>query len=254
MIRRFQIWATIHEIFIRASPETFYNLTMPTNTLRVLIADDAAEFRRSVRMMLADEKTFEIVAIAKDGQEAVEMASDLKPDVAVIDINMPRKDGLTAIRDIGKVSPHTACMIMSSEGESALLKKAMSLGVKEYLLKPFTPEEFVSAIKKIAAQVTENKKLNAAARAAEADRDKFLIQLVNSFLKAKRTDDEAINAYTDYVMGSKVEPKILSQLAYIFLSRKDWKTLKIICEKIMASENLKTAQTSPKKTNRLPAP
>lgn len=228
---------------------------MPNNTLRVLIADDAAEFRRSVRMMLADEKSFEIVGIAKDGQEAVEMASDLKPDVAVMDINMPRKDGLTAIRDIGKVSPHTACMIMSSEGESALLKKAMSLGVKEYLLKPFTPEEFVSAIKKIAVQVMENKKQNAAAHAAEVDRDKFLIQLVNSFLKAKRTDDEAISAYTEYVMGAKIDAKILSQLAYIFLSRKDWKTLKIICEKMLASESLRTPQQpSPKKTNRLPAP
>ncbi|MBI4631077.1 MAG: hypothetical protein HY740_05050, partial [Chloroflexi bacterium] len=114
--------------------------------------------------------------------------------------------------------------------------------------------EFVGAIKKIAVQVMENKKLNAAARAAEVDRDKFLIQLVNSFLKAKRTDDEALNAYTDYVMGAKVDAKILSQLAYIFLSRKDWKTLKIICEKMMASESLKPSQTSPKKTNRLPAP
>jgi YesN/AraC family two-component response regulator len=253
-MRRLQIYATIHEIFIRRSRETPYNLAMPNTTVRVLIADDSVEFRRSVRMMLADEKGFEIVGIAKDGQEAVEMASDLKPDVAVMDINMPRKDGLTAIRDIGKVSPHTACMIMSSEGESALLKKAMSLGVKEYLLKPFTPEEFVGAIKKIAAQVMENKKLNDAARAAEADRDKFLVQLVNSFLKAKRADDEALKAYNDYVLNSKVEPKILSQLAYIFLSRKDWKTLKIICEKIMVSEGLKPSQTSPKKTNRLPAP
>ncbi|MBI5714665.1 MAG: response regulator [Chloroflexi bacterium] len=208
---------------------------MPTNTLRVLIADDAAEFRRSVRMMLADEKSFEIVGIAKDGVEAVEMAEYLKPDVAVMDINMPRKDGLTAIRDIGKVSPHTACMIMSSEGENVLLKKAMSLGVKEYLLKPFTPEEFVGAIKKIAVQVMENKKLNAAARAAEVDRDKFLIQLVHSFLKAKRTDDEALSAYTDYAMGAKVEAKILSQLAYIFLSRKDWKMLKVVCERMILS-------------------
>jgi len=228
---------------------------MPNNAIRVLIADDAAEFRRSVRMMLADEKSFEIVGIAKDGQEAVEMASDLKPDVAVMDINMPRKDGLTAIREISNVSPNTACMIMSSEGESPLLKQAISLGVKEYLLKPFTPEEFTAAIKKIGAQVMENKKLNAAARAAEVDRDKFLIQLVGSFLKSKRTDDEALNAYTEYVTGSKVEPKILSQLAYIFLSRKDWKTLKIICEKMVASESLRTPQQpSPKKTNRLPAP
>jgi len=93
---------------------------MPNNAIRVLIADDAAEFRRSVRMMLADEKSFEIVGIAKDGQEAVEMASDLKPDVAVMDINMPRKDGLTAIREISNVSPNTACMIMSSEGESSI--------------------------------------------------------------------------------------------------------------------------------------
>ncbi|MBI5051917.1 MAG: hypothetical protein HZB52_01450, partial [Chloroflexi bacterium] len=59
--------------------------------------------------------------------------------------------------------------------------------------------------------------------------------LVHSFLKAKRTDDEALSAYTDYAMGAKVEAKILSQLAYIFLSRKDWKMLKVVCERMILS-------------------
>ncbi len=209
---------------------------MPNNTtIRILIADDAVEFRRTVRMMIANEKGFEIIGIAKDGQEAVEMAEYLKPDVAVMDINMPRKDGLTAIAEMSKVSPHTVCMIMSSEGQSALLKQAISLGVKEYLIKPFTPEEFVEAIKKISAQISENKQQKNAAHAAEAERDKLLSQLVSSFLKAKRMDDEALKAYTDYATRPHADPQLLTQLAYIFLSRKDWRTLKIVCEKMMIS-------------------
>lgn len=205
------------------------------NSLRILIADDAVEFRRTVRMMLSNEKGFEVIGIAKDGVEAVEMAEYLKPDVVVIDINMPRKDGLTAIGEIAKVSPNTVCMIMSSEGDSAILKQAITLGVKEYLLKPFTPEEFVEAIKKVSVQLIERKNQNATAHAVEAERDKLLVQLVTSFLQAKRLDEEAVKAYADYASRPSADPKILLQLAHIFLSRKDWKTLKGICEKMMMS-------------------
>jgi len=208
---------------------------MSNTTIRVLVADDAVEFRRMVRMMLAGEKSFEIVGVAKDGVEAVEMAEYLKPDVAVMDINMPRKDGLTAIGEIGKVSPNTACIVMSSEGENQLLKKAISLGVKEYLLKPFTPEEFVSAIKKVAVKVSEHKQQNAAAHAAEAERDKLLLKLVTTYLQAKRLDDEAMKAYSDYAASPYPDPKLLTQLAHIFLARKDWKTLKVVCEKMIVS-------------------
>jgi YesN/AraC family two-component response regulator len=217
------------------SPLAAYNLAMTPSTIRVLIADDAVEFRRLVRMMLANEKNFEIVGIAKDGQEAVEMAEYLKPDVAVMDINMPRKDGLEAIGDIGKISPRTACIIMSSEGENQLLKKAISLGVKEYLLKPFTPVEFIAAIKKVAVKVSEDKQQNAAAHAAEAERDKLLLKLVTTYLQAKRLDDEAVKAYSDYATSAYPDAAILAKLAHIFLARKDWKTLKVICEKMIVS-------------------
>lgn len=207
---------------------------MPNNTaIRIMIADDAVEFRRTVRMMLAHEREFEVVGIAKDGVEAVEMAEYLKPDLAILDINMPRKDGLAAIAEIAKVSPQTICMIMSSESQSGLLKQAISLGVKEYLIKPFTPEEFVAGVKKVSAALYESKKKNSAAVALEAERDRLLLQLVTTHLQAKRIDEEAVKVYVDYATRPQTDPKILHQLAHIFLSRKDWRTLKIVCEKML---------------------
>jgi pilus assembly protein CpaE len=117
---------------------------MPTGplspTIRILIADDTAEFRKSVRMMLSLERELEIVAVARDGVEALELAHKLQPDLAIFDINMPRMDGLTAIRNVAKVSPNTVCMIMSSESERDQLRQAIAAGVREYLIKPFTVE------------------------------------------------------------------------------------------------------------------
>ena len=75
--------------------------------IRLLIADDNAEFRKSAEMMVSLERDIQVVSLARDGQEAVEMARSEQPDVAVIDVHMPKVDGLTAIRALTNVSPAT---------------------------------------------------------------------------------------------------------------------------------------------------
>jgi YesN/AraC family two-component response regulator len=211
--------------------------------LRILIADDSPEFRKGVRMMLALERDVEVVAVARDGQEAVEMAQRLHPDVAIMDINMPRLDGLSAIKAMGKISPTTVCMIMSSEGERDMLRQAMSAGVREYLIKPFSAEEFMTAVRRTLAHAADQHKKNEEARAAEAERDRFLTQLVLSYLKTGRMDDEAAKAYAVYILRPQADPSVLARLAEIFCARREWRQLRIICDRM---ERLEAARsTSP---------
>src|SRR3990172_356426 len=135
--------------------------------LRLLIADDSLEFRKSIRSMLAFERDVEVVAIARDGEEAVALAGQHRPDVAVMDINRPKMNGLTAIQTRAQVSPGTVCMVVSSEKDSETLRAAMALGVREYLLKPFTVDELVAAVHRVAAQSLQRRQSAEAARAAE---------------------------------------------------------------------------------------
>lgn len=202
------------------------------DSLRILVADDSAEFRKSVRMMLAFERGFEVVAVARDGVEALEMARNLQPDVAILDINMPRMDGLTAVGLMGKVSPGTLCMIMSSEAERDQLRQAMAAGVREYLIKPFTPNDFVTAVRRVAAQAAEARTKVSAAAAAEAERDRYLFQLVSNYLKTGRMDDEAARAYAAYIQRPAADPSVMARLAEIFCARREWRTLRLICERM----------------------
>lgn len=200
--------------------------------IRLLIADDAPEFRRSVRMMLALDSNVQIVGTAHDGLEAVQLAQKLQPDLALMDINMPKVDGLTAIRAMAKVSPHTVCMIMSSENERELLRQAMAAGVREYLLKPFTIEEFQEALKRVAQHALAARQQVVARRTAELERDKYLTQLTLAYLKTGRMDDEAAKVYAELVMRPSADPNLLARLAEIFCARRDWRVLRVICERM----------------------
>ncbi len=199
------------------------------SAVSVLIADDSAEFRKGIRAILTFEPDIKVVAVARDGQEAVELARQHHPDVALMDINMPRLDGLTAIRAIAEVSPNTLCMIMSSEGEREMLRKAMAAGVREYLVKPFSAEEFRRAIERMKTFAEEKKSRVAA---AEAEKDRYLLQLTRLYLKSGRMDDEAAKAYAEYAARPAADPELLARLAEIFCARREWRTLRLICERM----------------------
>src|SRR5678815_838883 len=99
--------------------------------LKVLIADDVQETRRNTRLMLATIDDVEVVAIAANGLQALQLAKEQHPDIVLLDINMPEMDGLSAYREIHKVLPGTGCIIISAEKDSTTLRNAISVGVQE---------------------------------------------------------------------------------------------------------------------------
>jgi pilus assembly protein CpaE len=101
--------------------------------------------RESLKRMLQFEPDLELVGDAADGEQGVEGALRLKPDVVLMDINLPRKDGITATTDILKVAPCNVVML-SVEGDQEYLRRAMQAGARDYLVKPFSSRELVAAI------------------------------------------------------------------------------------------------------------
>ena len=127
----------------------------PKKKLRVLIADDVQETRRNTRLMLATIDDVEVVAIAANGLQAVQLAEEQHPDLLLLDINMPELDGLSAYRQIAHVHPEIGCIIISAEKDTTTLRTAMSIGVQEYLIKPFTIEELETAIARVYPRILE---------------------------------------------------------------------------------------------------
>ena len=107
---------------------------------RVLIADDAAFMREMLRDILS-EGDYEVVAEASDGVETVEKFDEHTPDLVTLDIVMPRKNGIDALREILAAHP-TACIVMCSAlGQEALVAEALESGARDFIVKPFKPEQ-----------------------------------------------------------------------------------------------------------------
>ena len=115
--------------------------------IKVLIADDIKETRDIIKKILQMEDEFEIVGEAADGEETLKLIPKTKPDVVLMDINMPILNGLEATEKITSLYPNVIVIIMSVQGESEYLRKAMFYGAKEYIIKPFNYESLVETIK-----------------------------------------------------------------------------------------------------------
>ncbi len=113
--------------------------------LRVLLADDHPLFRDGMKNLLA-ARGINVVAMAKDGAEAVERAMALRPDVAILDIHMPQKDGLEATREIKLKAPEVRILIMTMAASEEVLFKAIRAGASGYLLKDLKAEDFLSQL------------------------------------------------------------------------------------------------------------
>ena len=103
--------------------------------IRILIADDHTFVRKGVASVLEDEPDFEMVGEAVDGQEAVEMAQALQPDVIVMDLVMPHKSGLEATREIIAANPKVCILILTSFAEDSNIFAAIQAGALSYLMK-----------------------------------------------------------------------------------------------------------------------
>jgi two-component system chemotaxis response regulator CheY len=121
---------------------------------RVLIADDAAYMREMLRDILS-QGGYEIVAEASDGDEAVQAYREHSPDLVTLDIVMPRKSGLDALREIIAEDPSASVVICSALGQEALVKDMMNSGAKGYLVKPFKPDQVLEVIGMVVEEKSE---------------------------------------------------------------------------------------------------
>jgi pilus assembly protein CpaE len=117
--------------------------------IKVMIVDDVKETRDNVRRLLALEDEIVVVGEAKDGEEAVQKVSKIKPDIILMDINMPVLDGLAATEQISVKFPNTSVIMMTVQGELEYIKHAMTVGARDYITKPFSSEDLITSIKKI---------------------------------------------------------------------------------------------------------
>lgn len=118
--------------------------------IRVLLVDDHALFRRGVRGILEDQDDIEVVGEAEDGLEGYKKALELMPDVILMDINMPRCDGLEATKKIKHDIPYVKILILTVSEEERSLFEAVKSGTQGYLLKNVDPETLVDAVRKVA--------------------------------------------------------------------------------------------------------
>jgi pilus assembly protein CpaE len=120
-----------------------------TGKIRVLIVDDVQESRENVERLLKFEPDMEIVGSASRGQDAIELTIALKPDIVLMDVNMPDMDGITATRAIMSQSPSTGVIMMSVLNEPDILRRSMLVGAREFLVKPFSLDELLSSIQNV---------------------------------------------------------------------------------------------------------
>ncbi|MFJ9775107.1 response regulator [Kitasatospora sp. NPDC101157] len=153
--------------------------------IRVLVADDEPLIRAGIRMILGSADDIEVVAEAADGREALDLARAHRVDVVLLDIQMPVMDGLTVLRELGRVAPGARAIILTTFGERENVLRAVSEGGAGFLLKDTAPNELIQAVRAAAGgnaflspaatrhivdSLASGRSASAAARGAEARR------------------------------------------------------------------------------------
>jgi DNA-binding NarL/FixJ family response regulator len=122
--------------------------------ITVLLVDDHSLVRRGFRRMLEDEADLEIVGEAGDGNEAVRLAAELRPNVIVMDCALPGMTGIAAARRVLEINPQSAILMLSMHSEGTWVKQAMEAGARGYLLKNAMDLELATAIRRVSAGET----------------------------------------------------------------------------------------------------
>ncbi len=127
-------------------------------SLRILIVDDT----KFLRLMLTDILTksgYEVVGQAENGLIGVEMYRDLRPDLVIMDITMPEMDGITALKEIRGINPHSVILICSAMSQRDLISKALKAGANQYVMKPFEPERVNEVIDEVMPLIRNSQEL-----------------------------------------------------------------------------------------------
>ena len=144
------------------------------DTIKVLIVDDIAETRDHLTKLLGFESDIEVVGAADSGRQALQMAGQMRPDVVLMDINMPDMDGIAATEQMATEVPTASVVMMSVQGEADYLRRSMLAGAREFLVKPFSSDELTASIRQVYTREREKQGritvTNVAAAAAKAGR------------------------------------------------------------------------------------
>lgn len=115
---------------------------------KVLIADDTALMRKMMRESLPSEE-YQVVGEAVSGDLAIEMYKETKPDVMLLDINMPKMNGIDALTEIMKIDPDAKVIMCSDQKYESMIMMALKKGAKDFVIKPFTSYDIFLAVKKL---------------------------------------------------------------------------------------------------------
>jgi DNA-binding NarL/FixJ family response regulator len=184
-------------------------------TVSILLVDDHAVLRDGVRMVLETQPGFQVVGTTKNGRDAVQLAKELKPNIAVLDIAMPAMNGLEATRHILECCPDTRVVILSMHEGEEYLREALRAGASGYVLKRAAAQELVGAIQTVCR--------------GESYLDPALTRtLISDYVRQVERGDEAPDSLTDR------ELEVLTLVAEGFTNRQIALKLKI---------SIKTVQT-----------
>jgi DNA-binding NarL/FixJ family response regulator len=135
--------------------------------VRILVVDDHPIVRHGLRTLLGGRPEWEIIDEAEDGIEAVEKADRLKPDVVVLDVSMPRMDGLEACRRIRKSVPKSEVLIVTQHDSPQMMREALSAGARGYIVKSDAARDLLAALE----SVSQHKLFIAQSRGQVGDSD-----------------------------------------------------------------------------------
>ncbi|MEI7846460.1 MAG: response regulator [Chloroflexota bacterium] len=135
---------------------------------RVLVVDDVSETRENIRKLLQFETDIDVVGSARSGREAIQMSDELKPDVILMDINMPDMDGITATEAIRQRTPVSQIIILSVQGDPNYMRRAMLAGARDFLTKPPMADELIAAVRRAGDMARSERSKSAKVAAASA--------------------------------------------------------------------------------------
>lgn len=115
---------------------------------RVLIVDDAAFMRMMLKDILS-KNGYDVCGEAGNGNEALDKYKELKPDLVTLDITMPEKDGISALKDIRAFDSNAKCVMCSAMGQQAMVIEAIQSGAKDFIVKPFQADRVLESIRKV---------------------------------------------------------------------------------------------------------
>ena len=114
----------------------------------ILIVDDAAFMRMMIKDILS-KNGYTVAGEAENGVKAIEKYNELKPDLVLMDITMPDKDGIQALKDIKASDPNAKIIMCSAMGQQAMVIESIQAGAKDFIVKPFQPDRVLEAVKKV---------------------------------------------------------------------------------------------------------